>query len=66
MGQNDNQDVTMLKKEWFRNLEVTEIDKNLIGKIKTYVKWDKGVLLAIGKPDRPGSQTKQNCSTMTF
>jgi hypothetical protein len=49
-----------------QGFEVLKIGKNLIGKIKTYVKWDKGVLLAIGKPDRPGSQTKQNYTTMTF
>src|SRR3954453_12245560 len=29
MGQNDNQDVIVLKDAWFRNLEVAEIDEDL-------------------------------------
>jgi hypothetical protein len=34
MGQNDNQNVIILKKEWFRGLELSEINKDLLRKIK--------------------------------
>src|SRR4051812_47310859 len=47
MGQNDNQDITVLKEEWFRTLEITEIDEDLIGKIKSFRKWDREVMEAI-------------------
>src|SRR3954466_16011025 len=47
MGHNDNQDVTLLKEAWFRNLEVAEIDQDLIGKIKSHKKWDQEVMEAI-------------------
>src|SRR3954471_3944653 len=30
MGHNNNQDVTLLKEAWFRNLEVVEIDEDLV------------------------------------
>src|SRR3954449_915626 len=33
MGQNDNQNITVLKGEWFRTLEIMEIDEDLIEKI---------------------------------
>src|SRR3954451_22958210 len=47
MGHNDNQNVTVLKEAWFRNLEMAEIDKDLIGKIKSHKKWDQEVMEAI-------------------
>src|SRR3954463_14501859 len=47
MGHNDNQDVTLLKEAWFRNLEVAEIDEDLIGKIKLHKKWDWEVMEVI-------------------
>src|SRR3954471_17231519 len=47
MGQNNNQDVIVLKEGWFRNLEVAEIDKDLIGKIKLHKKWDWEVMEVI-------------------
>src|SRR4051794_37720105 len=47
MGQNDNEDVIVLKEGWFRMMEVAEIDKDLIGKIKSFRKWDQEVMEAI-------------------
>src|SRR3954451_4626787 len=47
MGQNNNQNIIVLKEGWFRNLEVAEIDEDLIGKIKSHKKWDREVMEAI-------------------
>src|SRR3954454_11958600 len=44
MGQNDNQDITVLKGEWFRTLEIMESDRDLIGKIMSHKKWDCEVM----------------------
>ena len=46
-GHNNNQDMTLLKEAWFRNLEVAEIDEDLIGKIKSHKKWDGKVMETI-------------------
>src|SRR3954469_1395505 len=53
MGHNSNQVMTLLKEAWFRNLELAEIDKDLIGKIKSHKKWDQEVMEVIreGKED---------------
>src|SRR3954469_17224710 len=47
MGHNDNQNVTLLKEAWFRNLEVAEIDEDLMGKIASHKKWDREVMEVI-------------------
>src|SRR4051812_7993407 len=47
MGHNNNQDVTLPKEAWFRNLEIAEIDEDLIGKIKLHKKWDQEVMEVI-------------------
>src|SRR3954451_22108695 len=47
MGQNNNQNIIVLKEAWFRSLEVVEIDEDLIGKIKSHKKWDREVMEAI-------------------
>src|SRR4051812_32845811 len=48
MGHHDNQNVTLLKEAWFRNLEVAEINEDLIEKIKSNKKWDWEVMEVMG------------------
>src|SRR3954463_1513116 len=57
MGQNDNQDIIVLKEELFRMLEVTEIDEDLIGKIKSFRKWDREVMEAIREGKEEWTET---------
>src|SRR3954462_2383918 len=47
MGHNNNQDMTLLREAWLRNPQVEEINKDLIGKIKSHKKWDREIMEAI-------------------
>jgi hypothetical protein len=44
MSHNDNQNMTVLKEAWLWPLEVAEINEDLIEKIRSHTKWDKGIM----------------------
>src|SRR4051812_476350 len=47
MCHSDNQNVTVLKAAWFWGLEMADINKDLIEKIKLHTKWDEGITEAV-------------------
>ena len=57
MDHNDNQNMTVLKLSWFWTLEVAEINGDLIERIKSHNKLDKGAMEAMRDRTEGGKRT---------